>query len=84
MGRQRYVVDLGAERLLAAEKAGQQIAVEIKVLSATLRWMTLRKPSINMSYIELCWLKGNQIGLCTSPFPKMYWTFSSNRWVNFF
>ncbi len=29
-GRQNLFVDLGAEKLIAAERAGQQIAVEIK------------------------------------------------------
>ena len=44
-GKKDYYVDIGAERLLAAEKPGRRIAVEIKSFVGPSSWMTWKRRS---------------------------------------
>ncbi len=51
IGKRKAYIDLGAERVIGAEKDGERIAVEIKVFSVNRRWTIWRRLLDNLGFI---------------------------------
>jgi XisH protein len=70
-GGQSMFVDLGAEEIIAAEKAGRRVAIEIKMLSRTVRYQGFGngpRPICSLSR-HFC-RRLAQIANCIWPSPK--------------
>ncbi len=65
VGKKDLFVDLGAERLLAADKGGRKIAVEVKSFPALPMLPTWSKPWDNTSSMRTSWRRPNRIGSST-------------------
>lgn len=68
--RRNLYVDLGAERLLAAEKGRQKIAVEIKTFAGPSDVKDLEMPSVNSSPTNTRCDGPSLIGRCIWPCPS--------------
>lgn len=66
-GNRRVYADLGAEKLLAAEKEGQKIVVEVKSFVGLSAIRNYRKQLGNMPCIAVGYSVQNQIGSFISP-----------------
>jgi len=68
-GKDLYV-DLGAEQLMAAEKSGQRIAVEVKSFVGTRKSTTSKRQWVSTCFIGQSWRNANPRGYFFSPCPN--------------
>jgi hypothetical protein len=71
-GSKDLYVDLGAERLLAAEKSGQKIAVEVKSFVSQSEVDDLKTLSGSSSSITMSCFKSSPTVFCILPSEKRY------------